>query len=297
LSQQFLRKAELIIGDTATDELLIIKDPMRIAFTVDKTATSEANKGSIQVYNLSDITRDNIDKVDQFLTLRTGYEDIPLVTMFTGNISFFKHVFNPPEIITMFECRDGGTRLARDRVSISFEAGVLVSTAIQEILQRVNWPTRDNTFFILFDITKKLSNGYAFNGLAKNAINELTKIVDLQWTFHNDVVEFIQKGTPKTNAVIQISKETGMISVPEKTDNKGTRTKRVKPEELEAVIPKENEPGYVVRSLLKPSAEPGGRIALKSERLNIDDQFPIEEVSHAGDTFEDIWETRIKILI
>ena len=58
-----------------------------------------------------------------------------------------------------------------------------------------------------------------------------------------------------------------------------------------------SEPGYIVRSLLKPRIKPGMRVHLISEKLNIDNTFKVGDVDHSGDNYSNLWETKMKLLL
>ncbi len=270
----------------------------RMVFHIEKTSSSDPNKATLEIYNLSRESRDFLDSVQKSrLTIRAGYADEPdIETIFKGTITLTSHRATAPDIATIFEAADGKKELREDTFSKSFGENVSALHVFDEILKELKWDRKTK----IKDVNKiiqdvRLGKGFTWNGLGKDALDQLSDILKFNWSFQNEAVKIIVSGV--SNDVIEtvvLSAETGMIGVPEKSDKDSVRTKKL---EKEIEKQRKNEPGFVVTSLLKPKAEPGGLAFLKSEVLGIDSRFPIGDVVHDGDNFGQPWTSKIKCLI
>ena len=102
---QFDRIANVKIFGSETDisDLEIQISKLRIEFAVKKTETPDSNSCTINIYNLSENTRNLIDRVDKIMILEAGYsESSGLETLFVGNISNITHSINKPNVIKYF---------------------------------------------------------------------------------------------------------------------------------------------------------------------------------------------------
>lgn len=112
---RFDRDYELVIG--FDDQALVIRPPLRIAFSGQKSITGGLNKLNLAIYNLKEsnrlrIVKDPTDPTDQKskyipIQLKVGY-DGKLDKVFKGSVHRGYNERQGPDIISKIECLDGG---------------------------------------------------------------------------------------------------------------------------------------------------------------------------------------------
>jgi len=266
----------------------------------------EENSCSVDIYNLSRKTRDRIERFAKKLSISAGYGEPTeifvginpdgqeivsergapnLPTVFIGDITKRMHTYAPPDGVITFECNR--QRKTGTIVSASYGNNKKVSDILKDLIKKAKIESRLNLDAFIFE-DKPLTTGYTFSGPVKDALDEITEIADLEWTYQDEVLKIIPKNQSdqdrKTSFIL--NKTNGLIGIPEKFDDLQSR--------VQGETPKE---GYTVRSLLLPKANPGGGVILSSEKLEISNQFfKIDTVEHIGDNYSDSWGTKMDLI-
>lgn len=282
MKRQFDRVATVTIGKPGLSNL-IIKD-LRISFDITKTNTSESNKGKIEITNLSQESRNKIKELDEVVTVSAGYnEEDGAEVLFIGDITLLNHSYHKPEVTTKIEAGDGEKVIRKSTLSLSYKEGFSVRQILDDISKKLTVPQKINLTTLPFT-DKKFSNGYSFVGQAKNALDVLCEAVGLEWSFQNGELKIQLIGKGDQSRAIVVSEATGMIDSPERLEKIG------------ASMDKESKtPGWLIRTLLQPKAEPGGLISVTSREIPSGTVFKIHEVQHVGDTDGETWETKMKV--
>lgn len=290
---QFNRQIELIIKDLEKGTITTITD-LAMSFKISKSLTKDGNRAYVEVKNLSPETRNRLDNTEKILTLRVGYVGSPLEIIFHGNITTFFDSYETPEIVTKIECLDGLRSMNNAIVSVNYKSGTTIKRIISDIVNKAGWDKKNDINDLNFE-NAEFVGGYNHIGLARTAIDDLTKVVDLEWSFQDNAVQFTTRDSLATKDIIVVSEETGLIGVPERTDKRGVRARSRRRKKTNDRI--RSEPGYIVRSLIKPKATPGSSIRLISNKLNIDNTYKIGDVEHSGNNYSNLWETKTKALL
>lgn len=281
--QQSNRVAEIIIGTVGAATLTV--SSAEIAFSILKTPTSESNKATVDIYNLSSASRAKISELDQVVTVSAGYSNAGgLEVIFVGDITLINHQHNRPNIVTRLELNDGERILRESKLSLSYKEGFSTRQILMDILSKLSVPQKIDLTKLQFT-DKKFSNGYSFVGQAKVALDTLTKTVGLEWSFQNGELKIQPDGSVDFTRAIVLNKDTGLIGSPERLENIGKKSKKEKV-----------KPGWKVLSLLQPKAEPGGIVTLESREIPKPTQFRIEEVEHRGQVRGSEWNTSMKVV-
>lgn len=283
MKRQFNRTAQAIFGTVGNSTLTVSNS--EISFNIVKTPTPESNKATIDIYNLSQKSRDRIRELDQSVTLSAGYTEASgLEVIFVGDISLINHAHARPEVVTRIEANDGEIILRESRLSLSYKEGFSVRQILSDIATKLKVPQKVN--LTTMDFTDKtFANGYAFIGQAKEALDTLTKTVGLEWSFQNGELKIQPDGSTDFTRSIVVNSATGLIGSPERLENIGKKSKSDKV-----------RPGWKVRTLLQPKAEPGGLITLKSNEISDSTEFRIEDVEHKGQLRGTDWTTTMKVV-
>lgn len=279
----FKRTANILVGKPGSVGIEL--EGFRVTFDIRKTNTRDPNQARIEIYGLSEGTRSRIEEDNQTITLKAGYEEAsgPEV-IYVGDISYTYPIIQRPEVVTIIEAGDGESTLNSVKDVLSYGPNISVKRILTDIVNSFGLPKKSN--LNLVGITDKiLNNGFNFSGLLKNAMDIVTKELDLAWSIQNGELKvYLEEGSDQTLA-IDISPETGLIGSPEKV--------RIKKGKIDT---KETLEGWRVVSYLQPKAEPGGRILLTSRVVGDRKQFKIVDVQHTGDTEQGNFQTIIQVI-
>lgn len=276
---KFNRVAELDVRLTNSDfsgyiGSLNIKN-LRIAFQIIKSLSWSTNTASIQIYNLSSEKRAKLKDYGDEVTLYAGYtEESGAQLLFVGDTTRVSHLFEQPEIITSFECGDGERVLNQRLISVSFAERVPARTVAQQIADKMGV----NIAFFGQSSNLVYEQGFQFTGLAKDALDKVTKYLGLTWSIQNKNLFLIQDNGSTTKPPAIISQNTGMVGVPQRYTYKRLDLWKGGPKQ-----------GYKVKTLLRPEILPGDRVRLISDQIDVDELFYVDSVKHTGDTWGQSW--------
>lgn len=264
----FDRIASVEIGPPGAQGLRIANS--RIAFQVDKSDKPPANKAKVEIYNLSQGTRDRIRKTTDVVMIRAGYREATGEELiFTGWINLVQHSFPSPDIVSRVEAGDGQKELREARSSLSFAGNVQLSQVVQKLVDDFGFDKRPN-----IDVPNvRWTEGYSWVGSTAEGLRQVLDRVGYSYSVQNGLVQILPKGGANGKPVLLISSDSGLLSSPEpinqvEGDLEDSSTKK--------------KPGWAFRCLLMPQLEPGGLVQLRSKAVT--GTFRINNVRHSGDT-------------
>ncbi len=300
----FLRSAEVgiqraIVGDDSLSYQPQVPDELirslRVNFSIEKTIPGTPNRSTIQIYNLSEVSRDRIKKPD-LLTLKAGYDPLEVATLdeiFVGNIDYIKTDHQGPDIISVFECGDGGEAIRNAKLNLSIGPNVTVPEMINRAKNAIveQFSVDDSSGFgsILAGIVDRATNdpqtepiaasdsflnGQAVFDKASNFLTKMTERIGADWSVQNNNIQLVPNSGPPSvrvlNVVIDINQNNGLIDRPIR-----------------------NEDGIVtIKKLLTGDVLVGSQINLESE--SITGRYKALRVVHRGDTHGNEWFTEIE---
>lgn len=282
---RFNRKAEIDIRlfsrNNQPTGRMNIKN-LRIAFQIVKNQGWATNSASVQIYNLSEDKRAQLNDYGDEITLFAGYaEESGTQLLFIGDSTRVTHTFAQPEIITSIESGDGEKILNSRLVSVSFSERVSARQVILEIARKVGL----NINFFASTGEVEYKNGYSNSGFVKDLLSEVTRFMGLTWSIQNKNLIILEKDRSNTKPPIILDQTTGLKNVPERLTWRRRDLFRAGPKQ-----------GWRIRTTLRPDLLPGDTIRLKSQKLNLDENFVIDKVQHNGDTFGNNWESQMELI-
>ena len=258
----FNRQVEITVAGFTTNQL-------RVKFDIEKNTDPESNSADIEIYNLSENTRNQIRELDEPIELRAGYDDdVGPKLIFTGDIVKVRHELRFPDIITRIKANDGIKATREKRSSVSFNTGTNGLTALQDVANKLGLGIRD----IPNSISGQYLKGFSYAGTVKDALNKITERLGLEWSVQNNELQVLPKRGTIPGASVLISYAEGLIDAPERLSDLKNNLIEDKP-----------NPGYKVKNLLNPNLEPGGVINLQGP--NASGSFRIERVQYRGDNY------------
>jgi hypothetical protein len=287
----FLREAELIVGtkglstraNTIPGDARIIRT--RIKFSIEKNSESNANKGTITVYNLSQETRNFLEKKDAIAMLKAGFRDFAS-TIFLGDILKGMNKRQGPDVVTDLECGDGEFALKTALLNVSFGPGVKNTQIIDAAVAAITQYNVVKGFRETIPV-KTYQQGFSFSGQARDALKQQLLPVGLEFHIQDGELSIIKPdGTNKELAVL-VSQDTGLVGFPTKTAL-----------------------GVEFTCLLNPQLRPGRAVKLESKQfqgafgrqanigaaslIESGDVVRVRRVVHEGDTGEGTWLSRVE---
>lgn len=286
----FDRVCNLVIGTSNTQGFLFNQD-FRITFSIEKSSTNTPKQSKIEVYNLSQATRDELQKLiadnnskiynQQVVMLYAGYSfNVGAELLYSGNIVNISSRKDPPDVVTTITCAENSLIYKNSFSTLSYGGGVTSKKIIQDIASQMQVNIDENSNFGN-GIT--LAHGWSHAGLTKEAMDKITRQAGLSWSTQNGKIRLVPYGNSTNDTdVVLVSSTSGMIGSPERVDNSG--------DDSDTPAMKH---GWKVKSLLQPKLSPNRRV--KIESMNVNGIYIIDTVSHQGDTKVGDWQTEFQV--
>lgn len=304
MSEQYLRNLSLVVSDPSGQGLEL--GEFRVVFTVRRGDIETPNSADIRVYNLANSTANTIAREFTQLTLAASYGDAPPALIFRGAIK---------------QVRKGREDQLNDYVDITAADGdeaynfsALASTLVassatpdnmvQRVIKAMATPAIASANsgsgqltppVVLADVTAQLPanalpRGRTFYGACRDEMRDIAAANNCKWSIQDGEVVLIPTTGYLPGAIVVLSPTTGLIGVPEQTQN-----------------------GLSARVLLNPAIKIGQRVqvnsainqyrygvSLTSQILNqklvlgatqtqADGMYYVMRVDHAGDTRGENW--------
>jgi hypothetical protein len=275
---QFDRIASVSIGPPGQQGFRV-RD-VRIVFQVDKTDLPDANRCRLEIWNLSDDTRNRIRETDDAVVVSAGYaQDTGEQVLFTGRVASVAHRYVSPDIVTRIESGDGITELRESRSAVSFSGpGASLPEIVRKLADDFGLEIRDS-----IDVPRiRWTEGLSYAGPTRNAMTSVLDRAGFEWSVQNGYLQIIRRGDANTKPAVVIRSDTGLLSSPARINQIETALEGTK-----------RNPGWAFRCLLNPRIEPGGLVQLNSR--DVDGLFRVNNVRHSGDMHGDEWSSLVEV--
>lgn len=254
-------------------------DNVRIDFEIMKSTDVSSNSAKVQVYNLSIISRNQIQELNDLVTIKAGYaQDVGAKLIFTGEMLRVTHENQPPDIVTIIEAGDGISQMREARDSISFAEGTGAKNVLDDLSNKLGLPIRN----LPSEIKGQYLHGFSHVGSVRDALDRVTKRENLEWSVQNGELLVLPKRKPLDGEAVLIAPERGMLNLPERLRDLNFN-----------LVDEQKKPGFKVRSLLNPNIEAGSKVRLQTSIAS--GEFRVEVVRHVGSNFANDFYTEIEI--
>lgn len=265
----FGRQANLVLINKRTNQRLDVSG-LRFVFNFERSATSDPNSGTVQVYNLASKSRAFCDIPPEekgketlrglFIELSAGYQGL-VRTILTGNGSG-RSEYHGPDWVTGADVLDGGVQLRVSRFYRSYGAGFSINRIIAEAAESFGLPIGYIKPAITNDVVQ---HGLSFDGFSKKILDDFAKRYNFRWSIQNGAVIIVDgiSGLPKPP--VNLSPKTGLIGSPIKTDK-----------------------GVNFKCLIIPLIEPHCRVRLSNNSV-FEGEVLVQRIRYSGDTHGDDW--------
>lgn len=217
---QYLRKVGLVV--TSGTKGLDLSN-LRIIFRVEQFDESIPNTASIRVFNLSDATALRVQKEFQQVTLQAGYEGGNFGVIFQGTIKQFKK--GRIDALTSYldiYASDGDQAYNFAYANGSVAAGSTPQQRADAIQKYLAPYLQDKTIAqipLSAGTGGVLPRGKVLFGLGLTQMNMLTSSRLCTWKIINGRVVITYSATYDPGVPIELNVRTGLVLVPEATDN------------------------------------------------------------------------------
>jgi len=273
----FNRTASVLIGAPNNEEGLGIRG-LRIVFNVKKTRQHNqkaTNTCKLEIYNLAPTSRSKINSTNDVVVVRAGYtQDQGESIIFRGDITNVNHLKQMPDVVSVIESDDGVNAMQSVKLAISYKEGTSLLSILNDLVKK--FPLAKNIRSVLAIPDVKINKGFQGVGFGKDMLDKITLDLGLEWSVQDQTIKLIEKDGQDSARVLHISPTSGLIGSPvKKVDviKKSVQAGRAT-----------DRPGWVVKSLLQPTAEPGSPVSIESSDIPRGSVFIIENVEHKGDT-------------
>lgn len=266
---QWIRECQLIGVDDSSNGLDFSE--LRIAFDIRKTSTPTPNNAKIRIYNLSAATAKKAKKEFKRIQLKAGYQGASDI-IFDGTIREARMGKDDVDRYLDILAGDGDRPYVYSTVSKTLSAGC----SYEDVFRAAAAPMQDCGEGAVslgqidcFD-AKEFPRGRVLFGMARDFIEKICLTSNKNWSIQNGKLQVVNHTGALPNVFV-ISKDTGMIGVPEEV-NEGLR----------------------VKCLLNPKLLVDGQVKIESK--NISDEaadkngiYRILQLDFVGDTHGGDW--------
>lgn len=241
MAQQFGRKVSLIIGQDSGDALDISN--LRIVFRVKRGDTQTPNSAHIRVYNVSDNTAQRVEQEFTRVVLQAGYEGNYGIIFDGSIVQVRRGRENPTDTYLDITAADGDMAYNFAVVSATLSAGSVPDDHVKVCTAAMS----------AYGVTagyqttlggNPLPRGKVMFGMARDYLTTVAQSTQTLWSIQDGKLQIVPETSYAPGAIPVINANTGMIGMPEQTQN-----------------------GISVRMLLNPSIKIGRLIQLDNSSI------------------------------
>ena len=243
---QFIRKVGLVVSGQSGNGLDLSE--MRIKFHVEGLDRGHPKTAIIRVYNLAESTQNQIKKEFTQVLLQAGYRDGAFGVIFTGTIARIKTGReNATDTFLEIQAADGDRAHNFAFVNRTLAAG---STSLQkaqvaaDAMKKSGGITSSDTA-ALQGVGGVFPRGQVLFGLAPAYLDDVAATTNTSWFIEDGVLKFVSDTGYLPGEAVVLNSQTGMISIPEATNN-----------------------GIEVTALLNPNIKVGRRVQIDNASIN-----------------------------
>jgi hypothetical protein len=248
-----------------------------MSFTVEKTLKPEPNTCELNIWNLNEEHRAQLESlrpkknalVGIPVKIEAGY-DAATSLIWLGDLRTVESVKIDADWLTTLGCGDGEKAIKNARVNLSFNVGARVDTVLRGLAKAMGVGLGNTELFAARLLLSSLgaqiaSQGLVVSGSAADQLTAWCRTLGLEWSIQDGALMFLEFGEPLPTQVLLLSPSTGLIGSPT-VDNEGQLT---------------------VTMLMIPGVMPGSFLVLNSDRIK--GNYRVISTKHTGDTFGTPW--------
>ncbi len=305
MTAQYLRSLSLVVADSSGEGIDLSN--LRVRFHVRRGDTQTPNSMNARVYNLSAATAAQIENEFTQIVLQAGYGD-NLSLVFRGVITQTRHGrVDQRDSYVDITAADGDEAYNYSPMAISLAAGARPQDVVQAVLKSMATPALGKLPANQQPITQGYTaavpqngslRGKVLFGLARDVMRKLADTHDLKWSIQEGQLTVIQNGSYIPGDPVLITPSTGLIGVPETTENGLSMRVLLNPDiKIGSLVKLDSTDVNQYRyGLDKNSQVANAFLAATSTKLSADGTYYVMRADHLGDTRGDEWYTELTCL-
>jgi hypothetical protein len=303
MSDQYLRKATLFLRK---DNRVLDLSQMQLQFRTSAADQQSPNSAFIRILNLSQKTAELIRTEFTRVLLQAGYQTGNFGAIFDGQIlEVRKGRINPTDTFVDIFASDNDLAYNFGYVSGNLAAGSTQKNAIDAAVKGFNDTANpalgiggiSNSDTVSYgpgpgiNVGGVLPRGKTMFGMARDTMRTIARTNQFSWSLNGNTLAVTPFTGYRPGEVVEISSKTGMIGIPEQTNN-----------------------GIIVRTLLNPRFQIAGRVHINNKdilpaapdlqvgalnnfaAISADGFYKILVAEHRGDTRGPEWLTELTCL-
>lgn len=289
---QYGRKISVIVG---TDSTGLDLAALRVTFRIQRGDFQTPNSADVRIYNIADNTANRITKEFTRIVVQAGYEG-NYGLIFDGTIKQArKGRVDARDSYVDIVAADGDQAYNYSVMALSLTAGATPRDAV-EAFTKAMAEHGVSAGYVPELSTNGSARGRVYYGMTREELREWAEVQDCLWSIQDGKLTLIPKTSYVPGDVPLISPQTGLVGVPEQTQN-----------------------GIQMRVLLNPALKIGQRVRLdstvnpfrfgldvqsqasnaliaSSNKTNADGLYYVMSAEHSGDTRGNAWYTELTCL-
>lgn len=296
MSDQFIRKASLVVTKAGTNNPLpglplqgLDLSELRLKFTVNQADTDTPNIAIIRVYNPSDQTAKTIVHEYDTVVLQAGYESGNFGVIFRGTIKQFRrgrerNVDGYLDILAA----DGDLGYNYGIINKSMPKETTVKQELEYLSKATGLPLDPTVDNAIGNVVLNPRGKVAF-GLSRAYLRDIALTQGCRWSIQNGNIVFVPLTGYLDGEVVKINSTTGMIGVPEAT-NEGIRAVTLLNPTLKVGNRVQIDNKDISQTIIREQAFPQYRSApTMIANVTWDGIYRVLSIDHEGDTRGQEW--------
>lgn len=295
MTVQFGRKLSVAIGPAGGTGLEF--ESFKVTFQVRRGDIQTPNSADVMIYNVKPQTANQIStKEFNELRIQAGYEG-NFGLIFQGNVKQVRigreDAVNTYVSIT---AADGDSAYNFAAIRRSFARGFQPRNAIEAFLSSMG------NFGIKPGYVPELPQSGKFRGrvfyaMTRDELRDFSAAYNVQWSIQDKALTFIPRTGYIPGDPVIISPQTGLIEVPEQTQN-GIETRVLLNPQLKIgkLVKLENTTINLLRYGLDTGSQANNQFLAQSVKTNAQGLYYVMSAEHSGDTRGDAWWTDLVLL-
>lgn len=244
----------------------------RVSFTVKRNLSKTPNQCEIRLYNLSEHTRRELERLPVQVMLHAGHNGVAKM-LSRGDLVRSWSEREGTEIVTTLVVRDGMRAFAHARMNRSYKPPISAAKVLSDAAKSMGL-TLPPEIERSAELRQALADGISTKGATRDVLTRLLAPYNYHWSVQNGRLLIVRDEDVAPGEELLISKETGLLGSPKKRAPDKPKAKQEIDFEL----------------LVNGDIGPARRVRLRSEFFDV--SLKIVEVEHVGDSHGDEFTTK-----
>lgn len=293
-ARQYGRKINVIVGGAGVGAGLDFS-AFRVTFRIQRGDFQTPNSADVRIYNLADETANRITKEFTRIVIQAGYEG-NFGLLFDGTIKQARAGrVNAKDSYVDITAADGDQAYNFSTIALSLTAGATPSNAIEAFVKAMA------EHGVSVGYTPELSTngsarGRVFYGMTRDELREWAEVQDVLWSIQDGKLTLIPKTSYVPGETPIISPQTGLVGVPEQTQNGIEMTVLLNPALKIGQRVRLDSTVNRYRYGLDVQSQAQNGLLATSIKTNADGLYYVMSANHNGDTRGNDWYTDLTCL-